>query len=62
MTLRRATHTQAVRLAIPPMKVRKTPLPTTQNRVTVTKSAAALPTPRRNYETMVAEMDLSSIN
>ena len=38
------------------------PLPNTQSWVTVTKSATALPTPRNKPETMVAEMDLSSIN
>ena len=45
-----------------PDEVRKTPLRTTQSRLTVKKSATALPTPRRKPETMVAEMDLSSIN
>ena len=55
MTLRRATPPQAVRL-------RKPPLSRTQSRATVTKSATALPTLRRKPATMVAEMDLSSIN
>ena len=54
--------TQELRLTIPLMKVRKTPSPTTQSRVTLTKSAIALLTPRRKSETMVAAMDLSSIN
>ena len=51
-------------LTILRMKTRKPPSPTTQRRVTLTKSATALPTPipRKKYITMVAEMDLSSIN
>ena len=39
----------------------KTLWSTTQNRVTATKAATSLPTPRRKPETMVAEMDLLSI-
>ena len=62
MTLRRSTPPQAVRVTIPLMKVRETPLPTTQSWVTVAKAETALPTPRRKPETIVAEMDLSSIN
>ena len=62
MTLQRVTPPQAARLTIPMMKSRKTPQPTTLSWVTVTKAATDLPTPRRKSETMVAEMDLSSIN
>ena len=43
------------------MKTRKPPSPTTQSPVTTTKSATALPTSRKKSETMVAEMNLSSI-
>ena len=62
MNLWRATPPQALKITIPLIKVRKPPSYTTQSRVTVTKAATALPTPRRKSETMVAEMDLSSIN
>ena len=34
----------------------------TKSRVTVTKAATALPTPRKKSETMVTDMDLSLIN
>ena len=40
----------------------KNPLPTTKSRVTVTKAATSLMTPRMTSETMVSEMDLSLTN
>ena len=62
MTLQIATPPQAVSLTVLRMKTRKPPSPMTQIRVTMRKSVTALPTTRKKSETMVADMDLSSIN
>ena len=62
MTLQIATPPQSVSLIILVMKTIKPPLPTTQSRLTMKKAATALPTTRKKFETIVAEMDLSSIN
>ena len=62
MTLWTGTPTKAVRLTTIVMKTRKHPSPTTQSKVTMAKAATALSTARKNFETTVAEMDLSLIN
>ena len=62
MTLRIATPPQAVRLTILVMRTRKPPSHTTQSWLTMAKEVTALLTERKNFETTVAEMDLSSIN
>ena len=62
MILRIETPPQAVSLTILRMNIRKPPSHMTQSWVRMTKSATALPTPRKKSETMVEDMDLSSIN
>ena len=61
MTLRIATNHQSARLTIPVTKTRKPPSPTTQSRLKMKKTETDLSTARKTFETMVAEMDLSSI-
>ena len=62
MTIRIETPPQEVRITILVIKTIKPPSPTTQRRVTMTISSTALPTARNNFDSTIAEIDLSSIN
>ena len=61
MKLRIVTPNQAVRFKITLKKMRKPPSPMTQSLLMMTKTATDTSAERETFDSMVADMDLSSI-